>query len=216
MKADYFKKTKKQLEKQIPESDTEEFDAMGEKIRQKLQEKEEELKFIRGQLRVLILADWKGKVKKARLTKIKEKLLDNDIFTRTIDEYYDIYKSTGLTQVQVLETCCPFQSLIIFIDGESTGTLTEQNYLAPRYGLHKKMLFFIEKSKFDELKNKPNEYINSFPAIIPYEKSKLVDDVLAYGKLRIYRFANIIKTQEELGLGRRRRKRAKKKEISKG
>jgi len=202
---DYFKKTKKQLEERIPESDTDEFDARVEKIRQKLQEKEEELKFIRGQLRVLILADWKGKVRAARLEKVKEKLLENDIFARTIDDYYDIHKADGLTQTQILEICCPFQSLIIFIDGTGTGTLTEQNYLAPRYGLHKKILYFIEKSKFDRLKNKPNEYINNFPAIIPYKKGELVDDVLAYGKLRIYRFANIIKKQEELGLGRRRK-----------
>ena len=67
-----------------------------------------------------------------------------------------------------------------------------------------KVIFFIEKSKFDKLKDNPSEYIKDFPAIITYEGDELLDKTLVYSRLRLYRLATIIQKQESTGRGLKR------------
>lgn len=83
----------------------------------------------------------------------------------------------------------------MFIDGDGKGTITEQNYLCDNYIFHGKILFFIKKSKFNENKNNPSTYFKDFPTIIPYEDKELLNEILAFVNLRLYRLANIIQKQ---------------------
>ena len=93
--------------------------------------------------------------------------------------------------------------MIVFIDGDGKGTITEQNYLSDTYIFHGKILFFIDVLKFDKLKHNPSEYIKDFPTITPYNNSELLDQVLIYSRLRVYRLASIIQKQSTTGRGLR-------------
>jgi len=197
----YFEKVKKDLERKIPDYDTPEFRKMGDEIRRRLKDKETDLLITVRRLKILVLGDWYNEEKKQLLSNIKNNLLRNGLYAETIDKYYDMKKAGGLSQLQILETCCINHQLIVFIDGDGKGTITEQNYLCDNYVLQGKVLFFIEESKFDKLKSNPSEYIRDFPTIITYKSSELVDRVVAYSRLRIYRLANIIKKQQSSGAG---------------
>lgn len=200
---DYFKETKKRLEERIPDIESPDFKKMGEKIRKELQKKENEKTIILRRLKILILGDWYTEEKKGRLSAVKNTLLKSGLYAETIDGYYDTAKRSGLSPQQVLETCCIYHQLIVFIDGDGKGTITEQNYLAANYIFHGKIVFFIEESKFNRLKDNPNEYIKSFPTIVPYDgsTSDLEDKAVTYARLRMHRLAEIIQNQEKSGRG---------------
>jgi hypothetical protein len=198
---EYFNEAKRELEERIPDFDTPEFRRMRDGIRKSLKDKETDLLITVRRLKIFVLGDWFNAEKKQLLNEIKNSLLKSGLYAETIDRYYDINKSGGLSQLQILETCCINHQLIVFIDGEGKGTLTEQNYLCDNYVLHGKILFFIEDSKFDKFKDNPSEYIRDFPAIITYHSSELVDSVVTYSRLRVYRLANIIKKQQSSGSG---------------
>ncbi|MBM3303867.1 MAG: hypothetical protein FJY76_02130 [Candidatus Aenigmarchaeota archaeon] len=199
----YFDEAKRVLEEKIPEFDTPEFRRMRDEIRKKLTDKEADLLITVRRLKILVLGDWFTAEKKQLLSDIKNNLLKNGLYAETIDRYYDMNKSGGLSQLQILETCCINHQLIVFIDGEGKGTLTEQNYLCSNYVLHGKILFLIDEAKFDKFKDNPSEYIRDFPTIITYKGDELTNKVVTYSKLRIYRLANIIKKQESAGAGLR-------------
>lgn len=91
--------------------------------------------------------------------------------------------------------------LIVFIDGEGCGTVTEQNYLTGNYVFQGKVIFFIDKCKFDTLKDDPSQYIRIFPAIITHSKPDLLEKILVYSRFRIYRLAEIIMKQVATGRG---------------
>ncbi|OIO21779.1 hypothetical protein COV61_01240 [Candidatus Micrarchaeota archaeon CG11_big_fil_rev_8_21_14_0_20_47_5] len=201
MSEDYFKKTKEKFEAKIPNYGTDSFRKMRDAIRKGLSRQENEHMLRIRRLKTLLLGDWTDEEKKALLHKIKNTLLENGYYAQTIDNYHDPKRVGHYNLTQILEYCCVNHQLIVFIDGEGQGTLTEQNYLAENYIFHGKMLFFIEESKFNKFKQNPNEYFMSFPAIIRYKKTELIDDVLIYVALRIHRLANIIQTQTKHGRG---------------
>ncbi|MBI5061763.1 MAG: hypothetical protein HZB67_05625 [Candidatus Aenigmarchaeota archaeon] len=192
---DYFKEAKKSLEEKIPDFDSAEFKKMGDKIRKQLQKKENDLLITIRRLKILVLGDWHTIEKKQRLENIKNILLTNGLYAETIDKYYDMNMKGGLSPSQILETCCINHQLIVFLDGDGKGTVTEQNYLSANYVFQGKILFFIEEPKFNKLKDDPSQYLNNFPSIITYRESELLDRILAFSRLRIYRLAGIIKTQ---------------------
>ncbi len=199
--ADYFKETKEELEKRIPEYGTDKFQRLQEDIRRGLQNQENEFKLLLKSLKILVLGDWHSEVKLQALTGVRDTLLKGGYYAQTIDTYHDPRKQGGLPAQEVLEFCCIHHQLIVFIDGEGKGTVTEQEYLRQNYVFQGKVLFFIEQSKFDTLKNNPSEYFRIFPTIITYQPNKLNDSVLTYAVLRLYRLAEIIKLQTKLGRG---------------
>jgi len=201
---DYFKETKERFEENIPEYSSKQFNEMGDRIRKMLSEKESDFLILTRSLKILLLGDWFTEGKRNRLLEIRNLLLKNDLYTETIDHYYDMQKKGGLTQIQILELCCVKHQLIVFIDGEGKGTITEQNYLAQNYVFHGKIIFFIEESKFNELKDDPSVYVKSFPTIIKYKKSELLDSILTYSRFRVYRLAEIIQKQSATGKGIKR------------
>ncbi|MFH1895379.1 MAG: hypothetical protein ABIJ74_02220 [archaeon] len=192
---DFFKETKKELETQIPEYNSPDFKKIRNNIIKQLQKEENGLILLIRRLKILVLGDWYNEEKKQCLSDIKNNLLKNGLYAETIDKYYDINKKGGLSQTQILETCCINHQLIVFIDGDGKGTITEQNYLCENYVLHGKIIFFIEYQKFDKLKDDSSQYIKNFPTIIIYNKSELANTILIYSRFRIYRLAEIIKKQ---------------------
>ncbi|MFH1777451.1 MAG: hypothetical protein ABH952_07845 [Candidatus Omnitrophota bacterium] len=199
---DYFREAKKNLENKIPDYNTSGFEKLRNKIREQLKKKENEQLIVIRRLKTLLLGDWSSKEKQQRLYDIKYTFLKNGLYAETIDEYYDLNKKDGLSQVQILEMCCITHQLIVFIDGTGAGTLTEQNYLADNYIFHGKVMYFIEKPKFDQLKSNPSTYVKDFPTIHPYTDDRdLLDIVLIYSRLRIYRLAEILQKQAVSGRG---------------
>lgn len=200
---DYFDETKKKLEEKIPDFGSKDFEMMRYRIREELKRKETEFLLLIRSLKILVLGDWFTPEKKQLIYEIKNTLLKNGLYAETIDSYYDMGKKGGLPKLKILEACCIKHQVIVFIDGEGKGTITEQNYLSEKYYFHGKILFFIEESKFDRLKDNPSEYIKSFPTIITYNDGELADKVLIYSRLRIYRLAAIIDMQSSTGRGLR-------------
>ena len=198
---EYFKEAKRNLEKKIPDYDSPDFRKMRDEIRKNLKRKESDLLILVRRLKILVLGDWHTSEKKTLLIGIKNTLLRNGLYAEMVDKYYDIGKKGGLSQIQILEDCCINHQLIVFIDGEGKGTITEQNYLRDNYVFHGKILFFIEEPKFDKLKDNPSEYIKDFPAIITYRQKDLLEKVLTYSRFRLYRLADIIKKQVSTGAG---------------
>ena len=195
MMKDYFKEAKGNLEKRIPEYNSPDFKKMRNNIRKKLQKRESEYFLLLRSLKILVLGDWHSTEQKQLLNKIKNSLLKKGLYAETIDSYYAQKKTGRLSQIAILESCCIMHQLIVFIDGKGAGTITEQNYLSENYMFHGKMLFFIENSKFNRLKDDPSQYIKSFPTIISYAKEELIDKILTYSQLRIHRLAEIIERQ---------------------
>ena len=132
---------------------------------------------------------------------IKDNLLRNGSYAQTIDDYYELSKKGGLSQIQIFEICCKEHQLVVFIDGDGPGTITEQNYLCENYIFQGKVIFFIEESKFDSLKDNPSEYIRNFPTIITFKKHRLLEKTLVFSRLRVFRLAEIIQKQEMRGKG---------------
>lgn len=200
---DYLAAAKKKLEKVIPPIDSKDFKRMRNRIRSQLKKKENDFMLITRSLKIIVLGDWRTSDQRHRLNRVKDTLLKNGIYTQTIDDYYDMNKSGGLSQVQILETCCINHQLIVFLDGEGSGTITEQDYLADNYVFQGKTIFFIAERKFNTLKDNPSEYIRIFPTIITHSQADLLDKILVYARLRIYRLAEIIMRQSETGRGLR-------------
>ena len=172
---DYFIEIKKNMEEQIPEFDSPEFKKMRDTIQRELQKKESDFLILVRRLKILILGDWYTKEKRHKLIEIKNTLLKNGLYCETVDTYYDLQKKGGLSQIQILESCCINHQLIVFIDGDGKGTITEQNYLCQNYMFHGKIIFFIDEEKFNKLKANPNEYLKSFPTIIPCKPAELTE-----------------------------------------
>src|SRR3989344_5694192 len=199
METDYFKKTKEKFDRVIPDYGTVEFRKIREDIKKGLEKKENEQILLVRRLRTLVLGDWRTPEQKKLLNDIKNILLQNGYYAETIDTYYDPKKQGSLSQLQVLEYCCMTHQLIVFIDGDGAGTITEQNYLAENYTFHGRLMFFIEESKFYKFKSNPCEYFMSFPTIIRYKKGDLLAEVLTYVSFRIHRLADIIIRQFKSG-----------------
>jgi len=199
--SDYFKETKAGLEKSIPEYGTEDFQKIQERIRKELQKKEHEFSLLLRSFKILVLGDWYNDSKRQALQGVRDTLLRAGYFAQTIDCYHDTKKPDGIPAQQVLEYCCINHQLIVFIDGDGKGTVTEIEYLRQNYALQGKVIFFIEESKFDDLKGNPREYFRIFPAIISYKPSELNENVLTYSQLRLYRLGEIIQLQAKLGRG---------------
>jgi len=198
---DYFTETKAELEKKIPTPDTDEFRKMQEKIKEGLKKKENEFLLQIRNLKVLILGDWAPEAKRQVLVGVRDTLLKHGFYAQTIDAYHSVKDSGGLPPQEILEVCCINHQLIVFIDGEGKGTVTEQEYLRQNYQFQGKVLFFIEDSKFDKLKDDPCAYFRFFPTIIKYAPNELNDTVLTFAALRLYRLAEIIQLQETRGKG---------------
>ena len=193
----FLQKRKKMLEGNIPEYQEQLFKKMANQIRKGLLKKENELNWLIKQQKTLILGEWATEEKKTQLYSIKNTLLQAGLYAKTIDDYYDIKKRTGLSQLDILQDCCIKHQLIVFIDGVGAGLQVEQEYLRENYPLHIKILFFIEKNKFRTFKDKPNEYLADFSSIVPYNKRELNSTVLAFARMRIHRLTRIIKKQKE-------------------
>lgn len=200
----YFNELKETLRETIPDFDSPDFKRMRNQIKVKLKKKETDFLFLIRSFKTLLVGDWNTTGDKKRLRSIRDNLLKNSIYAETIDGYYDIKKKGGLTQIQIFETCCITHQLIVFIDGKGAGTITEQNYICENYVFQGKVIFFIEKSKFDKLKDNPSEYIKDFPAIITYGEAELLDKTLVYSRLRLYRLATIVQKQKSTGRGLKR------------
>ena len=198
---DYFEEIKKNLEEQIPNFDSPDFKRIGDRIRKQLQKKENDYIILIRRLKILVLGDWYSEEKKQLLINIKNTLLKNGLYAETIDKYYDMNKKGGLSQVQILETCCINHQLIIFLDGDGKGTITEQNYICANYPLQGKVIFFIEESKFNQFKDDPSKYLRNFPTIITYEGQNLIEKILVFSRFRVYRLAEIIEIQSLKGKG---------------
>ncbi|MBI4244798.1 MAG: hypothetical protein HY606_11970 [Planctomycetes bacterium] len=192
---DYFEETKKKLEEQIPDYTSPDFRKIGDKIRKELKKEETDLLILIRSLKILVLGDWYTVEKKTLLVTVKNTLLKNGFYAETIEKYYDMRQKGGLSQEQILETCCINHQLIVFIDGDGKGTITEQNYLRDNYIFHGKTIFFIEQAKFDAFKDNPSEYMKDFPTIIAYKENDLPETILIFSRLRLYRLATIIKKQ---------------------
>ncbi len=198
---DYFKIIKEKMKDKIPAYGTSNFDKLRNKIKNDLKKKEIDYLILTRSLKILLLGDWFNEEKKQKLSDMKKALLKSGLYAETIDNYYNIKKKGGLTQHQILEKCCIDHQLIVLLDGEGKGTLTEQNYLALNYPFHKKVLFFIEENKFGKLKDNPSEYIKDFPTIIVYPVCKMAEIIVIFSKFRIYRLADIILRQSGTGRG---------------
>lgn len=192
---DYFEEVKKDLEEKIPDYQSSDFKKIGDKIRKELKKKENDFILLVRSLKTLVLGDWNTDEKRAILNTVKNTLLKNGLYAETIDKYYDVKKKGGLSQEQVLEYCCINHQLIVFIDGEGSGTVTEQNYLSDNYLFHGKIIFFIKKAKFDKFKDSPSAYIKDFPSIITYKDEDLTEKILIFSRFRLYRLAGIIQKQ---------------------
>lgn len=201
MGEDYFKETKSKLEAAIPDFGSAKFKEMQEKIRKELENKENDFLLQVRSLKVLVLGDWYAESKKQVLHGIRDTLLHNGYYAQTIDAYYDVRRHGGLPSQHVLEPCCINHQLIVFLDGDGKGTITEQEYLRQNYGFQGKVLFFIDATKFDKLKGNPKEYFRIFPSIIPYSPESLNETVLTFSALRLYRLADIIQMQGASGRG---------------
>ncbi|MFH1247408.1 MAG: hypothetical protein V1644_03430 [Candidatus Micrarchaeota archaeon] len=201
MVSDYFEETKTELENTIPEYDSVEFHKMQEHIRKELQKKESEFKLLVRSLKVLILGDWTPESKMQLLRNVRDTLLRSGYYAQTIDCYHDPRKHDGLPAQEVLESCCTTHQLIVFIDGEGKGTVTEQEYLRQNYLFQGKVIFFIDESKFNEHSHNPLKYFRIFPAIVTYKPNELSDKVLTYSALRLYRLAEIIQLQAKMRRG---------------
>ncbi len=199
--SDYFEGIKKKLESKIPDFDSPDFKKMKDEIRKELKKKENDLLILVRSLKVLVLGDWYKEDKKDLLIKIKNNLLSHGFYAETIDKYYDTEKRGGLSHGQILEYCCINHQLIVFMDGDGSGTITEQNYLCDNYIFHGKTMFFIEESKFNKFKDDPSQYFKDFPTIITYKQDELLDKVLTFARFRLYRLAAIIKKQSSTGKG---------------
>jgi len=200
--SDYFKKIKQRLENKIPDWNSPEYKKTRNKIIDGLKKDEDDFRNLRLNLKTLILGDWNTESKKKRLYNIRNTLISNELYAETINHYYNIYKIGGLTQIHILEKCCRKHQLVILIDGTRPATLKEQDYLAEKYYHHIKIIFFISQAKFNKFKNNPSEYFKDFPTIITYNGDKdLVDKILTFSKLRIYRLACIIQKQMSSGKG---------------
>ncbi len=197
----YFSEVKRELETSIPELGSKEFRQIRDRIRKQLKKKENEYMLVIRSLKIIIFGDWNTPTKRKKLNDAKTTLLKNGVYAQTIDDYYNMYRKGGLNQIQILETCCMNHQLMVFIDGESPGTITEQNYLSENYIFHGKVIFFIKQSKFDKLKNDPSQYIRMFPTIITYKGTDLLEKILIYSRFRIYRLADIIMKQSTTGRG---------------
>ncbi|MEK6957640.1 MAG: hypothetical protein AABW99_01535 [archaeon] len=198
---DYFSEAKKRIEEQIPDFESPDFKKMGDSIRKELQQKEAEMKLVMRSIKTLVLGDWSTNEKKERLMNVRNTLLRNGFYAETIDKYYDMNLKGGLSQAAVFETCCIHHQLVVFIDGEGAGTVTEQNYLSENYALQGKVIFLIEEGKFSRYKDNPGEYIGMFPTIITYKEGELSQTALAYARFRIYRLTGIIMKQAQTGKG---------------
>lgn len=198
---DYFDDAKKRLEELIPDFESPEFKRMGEKIRKDLQRKEADLMLVKRTIKTLVLGDWNCKEKKERLMAIKNHLLSRGYYAQTIDYYYNLQTRGGLSQLSVFETCCINHQLIVFIDGEGAGTITEQNYLHENYVFQGKVLFFIEESKFSRFKDNPSEYLSMFPSIITYKEPELEQAIMTFVGFQVHRLAEIIMKQAKNGRG---------------
>ena len=198
---DYFDGLKKTLSECIPEFDSPDFSRMGDEIRRELKKKESVFLFLIRSFKTLVVGDWNTAEKKKRLVGVRDNLLRNSLYAETIDRYYDLKRKGGLTSVQVFETCCIGHQLIVFVDGEGSGTVTEQNYLSENYCFQGKVIFFIKEGKFDGLKEDPASYVKDFPTIITYRKPELLDKTLVFARLRLYRLAGIIQKQSSTRRG---------------
>ncbi len=198
---DYFKETKTGLEKSIPEYGTAEFQKIQDNIRKELQKKENEFILLLKSLKILVLGDWYSPVKLQALCNVRDTLLKNGYYAQTIDSYHDTGKQSGLPAQEVLEFCCINHQLIIFIDGDGKGTITEQEYLRENYIFQGKVLFFIDAPKFEKLGSNPREYFRIFPTILTYATNELNNKVLTYTALRLHRLAEIIQIQSKHGRG---------------
>lgn len=201
MEQDYFKETKQKFDAVIPDFGGADFRKFRDKIRKGLEKEEGGHSILIRKLKTLVLGDWNTGEKRKILSDIRNTLLKSGYYAETIDAYYDPEKAGRLSQRQILEYCCISHQLILFIDGEGTGTVTEQNYLAENYIFHGKTIFFIEESKFEKFRGNPSCYFMSFPSIIRYERSRLAEDALAFVSLRIHRLAGIIAMQSKRGRG---------------
>ncbi len=121
----YFEDAKKNLWQKIPSFDSSDFKKIGDKIRRELQKNENDYLILIRRLKTLVLGDWYSEEKRQRLLDIKNTLLKNGLYAETIDKYYDMNKKGGLTPEQILETCCINHQLIVFLDGDGKGTITE-------------------------------------------------------------------------------------------
>jgi hypothetical protein len=197
----YFEDAKERLEKRIPESHSKEFERMRNEIRKKLDREECDFLLFLRQLKIIILGDWYTEEKKRIIYDVKDNLLRHGLFAQTIDDYYDPSKKGGLSPVKVLQTCCINHQLIVFLDGDGKGTVTEQNYIAENYWFQGKVIFFIAEEKFNGLKDDPSAYIKNFPTIITYRENELVEKVFIYSRLRVYRLGEIISRQAAMKRG---------------
>jgi hypothetical protein len=201
--SDYFVKAKSKMEKVIPLADSKQFRKMRDRIRNELANKENEFTLLRRSLKIVVLGDWHTSRQKAIMDEIKDTLLKHGIYAQTIDDYYDMNRRGGLSQIQILETCCMSHQLIVFLDGYGSGTITEQSYLSENYVFQRKVLFFIEEKKFNKLKDDPSEYVKMFPAIITHSPANLCERVLVFSRFRMHRLAEIIIRQAATGRGLR-------------
>jgi len=201
MEQDYFKETKQKFDAAIPDFRSGDFGRVRDKIRKGLEKAEGDQFLLIRKLKTLVLGDWNTPEKRDRLESIKNSLLRSGYYAETIDAYYSPGKGGRLSQRQILEHCCINHQLILFIDGEGTGTVTEQNYLSDNYIFHGKTIFFIETDKFEKYRGNPSCYFMSFPSIIRYEGGKLIEDANAFVSLRIHRLAGIIAMQSRKGRG---------------
>jgi len=201
MASKYLQKRKKLLEGNIPDYVEKTYKEMADQIRKGLLQEENEFGWLVRRQKILLLGGWATKETKDGLDAVKETLLADGLYAKTIDEYHDPDKKIGLNQIAVLEKCCIKHQLIVFIDGVGTALQVEQEYLRETYPLQIKVLFFIEKNKFKKFKDKPNEYLADFSSIVTYNKRELNSTILSFARMRIHRLARIITKQEEQGKG---------------
>ena len=102
---DYFITIKENAKSKIPPYETAEFRKLGDDIREQLKKKESDFLVLLRSLKTLVLGDWGTPEKKKVLQKVKATLLKNGLYAETIDEYYDMRKKDGLSQIKILEEC---------------------------------------------------------------------------------------------------------------
>ncbi|MEK6924211.1 MAG: hypothetical protein AABW54_03165 [Candidatus Micrarchaeota archaeon] len=185
--SDYFKETKEGLESRIPDYGTDGFQKMQDHIRKELSKEERSFDLLLRSFKILLLGDWNTEAKRKVLQGVRDTLLTAGYYAQTIDAYCDVNKPGGLLAQNILEYCCINHQLIVFIDGEGKGTVTEVEFLRRNYVFQGKVLFFIDAAKFDGLKDNPREYFRIFPTIVKVEAGELNETVLTYSRLRLYR-----------------------------
>ncbi|MFA4945932.1 MAG: hypothetical protein WC607_00085 [Candidatus Micrarchaeia archaeon] len=201
MADEYLERTKTRLEREIPSvRNIKQFEEMERKIRAEIEKKENEQKLLIRSFKTLVLGDWRTEEQKQVLKEVKEELLKEGYYAKTIDAYCDVAKRDGLPTSETLESCCINHQVLVMIDGENPGTVAEQAYLSSHYPLHTRLLFFIKRNKFNKLKNKPSEYIKNFPTIIVYDK-KIAKLARIFVAFRLHRLAEIVKKQEKTRRG---------------